>query len=550
MTNKIRPSRLASLTRCSARGQTMVIVGLLLGLGVLIGLVAIAFDGGSALLQRRTMQNGAEAGALAGITLMGNNLAASCSPLPCHPTYLITNTLVLNQVDTLVQANRGGTVGATAANYSTLVEYHIMDADGVANRNTYQPVPANPSTTFVPHFVDGIRVTAIISNPTTFGGALPVAIDNIQVSAQAASRLYPTCAPAPTGSDGTLPFTRFRPALEAEILVQGNDLCQPYRFWTSGGDITGGNGFRNLISLNTKTMYPSQFGNNTDQLLTQWDQRNGISGGLGNYVQSGNPPYQNCAPGSPGNCADMRGSRLDSGNQATQDVQNWLFWQWAGRITTAESITRTYPVNSETWYPSTEATAWGRNGGTERPGDWAELYSSGNWGQNVQEALHDAAADPNRGSITPLSGAPLNWGRAITRTVYLYGDAVVPSSTSSQFVRNYSPPCPGGPPCPANEYHWEDTTISGTYGGCGSPPCYQANNQIQRVRFTKARTIVFYANLQGNYGARGPGGCSLPSSGSSAWGILPSVYVPGPSGETCSTGWQPGGGAYSRQVEP
>src|SRR6059058_2305993 len=47
-----------------ARGQTMVLVGLLVGLGVLIGFVAIATDGGSALLQRRNMQNGADAAAL------------------------------------------------------------------------------------------------------------------------------------------------------------------------------------------------------------------------------------------------------------------------------------------------------------------------------------------------------------------------------------------------------------------------------------------------------------------------------------------------------
>ena len=45
------------IMRKKAKGQTMAIIGLVLALGVLIGLVAIAVDGGSALLQRRNMQN-------------------------------------------------------------------------------------------------------------------------------------------------------------------------------------------------------------------------------------------------------------------------------------------------------------------------------------------------------------------------------------------------------------------------------------------------------------------------------------------------------------
>ena len=39
--------------RKRAKGQAMMVIGVLLALGVLIGLVAIAVDGGSALLQRR-----------------------------------------------------------------------------------------------------------------------------------------------------------------------------------------------------------------------------------------------------------------------------------------------------------------------------------------------------------------------------------------------------------------------------------------------------------------------------------------------------------------
>ena len=50
--------------RLKTKGQSMVIIGILIGTGVLIGLVALAFDGGSAMLQRRNMQNGADSASL------------------------------------------------------------------------------------------------------------------------------------------------------------------------------------------------------------------------------------------------------------------------------------------------------------------------------------------------------------------------------------------------------------------------------------------------------------------------------------------------------
>ena len=46
--------------RDARKGQTVVIVAL--GLVALVALVALGVDGGSTLLQRRNMQNGADAG--------------------------------------------------------------------------------------------------------------------------------------------------------------------------------------------------------------------------------------------------------------------------------------------------------------------------------------------------------------------------------------------------------------------------------------------------------------------------------------------------------
>src|SRR5688572_5524497 len=109
MSKKVKTRKRRNVLRSAVRGQTMVVVGLLLGLGVLIGLVAIAFDGGSALLQRRAMQNGADAGAQAGIDYMADMLLVTCAGGKCRPTFGITNSQLRGRVEQFVAANRGGT---------------------------------------------------------------------------------------------------------------------------------------------------------------------------------------------------------------------------------------------------------------------------------------------------------------------------------------------------------------------------------------------------------------------------------------------------------
>ncbi|HEX6607475.1 MAG TPA: pilus assembly protein TadG-related protein, partial [Chloroflexia bacterium] len=55
-------------SRRVVKGQTVVIVALCAL--ALLAFVGLAVDGGSTLLQRRTMQNGADAGALAAVQAM------------------------------------------------------------------------------------------------------------------------------------------------------------------------------------------------------------------------------------------------------------------------------------------------------------------------------------------------------------------------------------------------------------------------------------------------------------------------------------------------
>src|SRR5438128_2971163 len=102
-----------------ARGQAMVFVGLLVGLGVLTGFVAIATDGGSALLQRRNMQNGADAAAL----IASQTLAASVVLSGGVGIYTIPNQEVTARIDQVLDGNRGGTASGSTPSYSTTLEY-------------------------------------------------------------------------------------------------------------------------------------------------------------------------------------------------------------------------------------------------------------------------------------------------------------------------------------------------------------------------------------------------------------------------------------------
>ena len=356
------------------QGQTMVIVAL--SILALVAVVALAVDGGSVLLQRRNMQNGADSGALAAVGYLQQNIAATCNPTPCHPQALVTNGDVISRTNTFVAANRGGVVGS--ASYTTTLEYHFTDGP---NAGTYQNAANYSTAALVPAFADGVRVTAGINNPTIFAQAIGIRI--LPASAQAAARLYPTCRVVP--SDGpTLPFTRFRPPMDARLADPNvrNDLCNPFLFWDSGGDFQSSN-FDNLISLNQNSFHPVN--GNITQTITLPDYRHWPTDTLGMYSHAqGNPPYLPCVAGT--NCADMRGSGQQTGSPATQDAGNWIFWQWNGIL----SIHSLYPASTETRNPATRNNNGGQTGGTNRYGDWAEVFT-GNFGQTVQEALHDLA---------------------------------------------------------------------------------------------------------------------------------------------------------------
>lgn len=529
---------MTKIYRRRVKGQTMPIVGMLLGLGVLIGLVAIAFDGGSALLQRRTQQNASEAGALAGVRLMGQNVVTNCDPAPCHPAYLLTNGQLYDHVSSFTTANRGGAVGAQESDYSIVIEYHYM-ADSPVYPGAYNVAPDNDE--IMPEFVDGLRVTSVIDNPTTFGKALPNPISNLTVSGKAAALLSPTCSPE-GGNGAPLPFTRMRAALEWEIEQNGNSVDTPYELWTSQGDLGGS--WKNVISLNQDTF--NSHDGITDQLITAFDTRNGPEDPGNGWPDTGLHKWDkqdgagNLTPCTSGpNCADMRGSGSNQNSDAAQDGGNWVFWAWRGTIST----THLYNDSAtNTFYPSTTATRGGTCCGAQanRPGDWAEIDYQGDLGRNRKESVEDAIEF--FGTEGPLSGPPLNWGLAITRTVFVWGEPELglPNDRSVQKYSSYTTQEPCSPPrprCSINVDHpaWLDVELSGSDGNYSVD--VNNNNTPVRVRFTKAYTFIFYAVpvSQGN--------------SSSIKGFLINPMLPGPEPGSC-TSWQTGSGVYYRQVDP
>jgi hypothetical protein len=430
----------------------------------------------------------------------------------------------------LAAQNRGGDIGATNEDYALRVHYHYM-AGSLNYPEAFDPNPIVPSGAFVPDFVDGIKVVAVITNPTTFAKALPLPIDDIVVGAASAMALSPTCRPAPPSEPGTtLPFTRYRYSFERELPAKANDLCSPFIFWSGQSDVDGpgNNAIKNKISFNTRSFYidenPQSVPPSTEQqLLTGFDHRNN---------GSGDPPVPTGV--------DMRGSAANGGTAATDDVSDWIYYQWLGTILTNTS----------------------RVGDPAVLGDWAEIYATGDHGENVQSPLLHQIQNAPDGGYTSIS-APwpngLNWGRAITRTVYLWGDGLLPSSTSAQAAeesevcRILPCNCNANPELCDRVVTWEDVLIRQPNGQHNR---IWANGDFQRVRFTDAVQIVFYENINGGFGqALCPDGTNMqiPNNSSEARGILPSTLLPGPppgGDDACPPGWTPGDGVYFRRIAP
>lgn len=139
----------------AARGQVILMFALFLT--VMVGMLGLAVDVGFAMSQRRSMQNAADAGALA-----GTHMVAKSDPL--------APVSVKAQVDAVVTKNAmaGGTLGAITCNY-------VNDGGSTLA----------PCTAVVPAGATGVRVRVEETHPTFFMRVMPGVADTVDTSAVA-----------------------------------------------------------------------------------------------------------------------------------------------------------------------------------------------------------------------------------------------------------------------------------------------------------------------------------------------------------------------------
>jgi hypothetical protein len=480
-----------SRPRRKLKGQTMALVGLLVGFGVLLGFVALATDGGSALVQRRNMQNGANSTALGLAKVLAQNIVINQG----EPGYIITNREVVTQARQLLERNRGGTTGTPT--YSSTIEYgsyingsYVYTVAATCDNCsvTWSHNPAYPADRFVANNVDAVRVTAGVNNPTNFARLPPFNVRSVAVFAKAAAALNNVEGYQPQGP--TWPMTR----CEKEEYTTEYGICNPEVFWSSNGaeDCTAPGNFTNLLHLGAGQGSSSE-GEHL-QLITAHDERDPMVDytvtGMNTHCSNPNPAGR-WYPG--GGCANIYvGPDYGNGhgdvcctnaNVAQIDVLNYLRWNFTGRI----SLTSTQWLD-----PSGDPhPEWNVPG---EQGDWLEVINSGNFGQNIQLAIYDTIRDPQNRQIDALYPY---YGYHVKKVMYLY------DANDGQVW--FTPP----PGCTINcTPRWEPA---------------RSNEAPERVHMTQSVIFRFYERLATQGQVPRPGFCqdntNIGISGSEVLGI-------------------------------
>ena len=489
--------------RRRAKGQTLVLVGLLVALGVLLGLVALAADGGNALLQRRNMQNGADASTLGVV----QRLAASVVLSSGMATYSATNQDVTDRIDDLLPGNRGGVIGTPS--YVITVEYGTF----ITSTYTYTQAawydggswyhnsnPGYQASSFVPNSTDAVRITTAINNPTIFARLLGQ--NSVWVRAKSAAALNNIPNARPGGI--TWPMI----AVASATPDPSTGICNPVLFWSN----TGGN-FKNLVQLGAHQgetweggcPKPAECPGTTGhwQLLTAHDTDPNHVDATGNLMQI------RCGASLPewfpgGNCGNQKPNGLGivcctgTSNVVEVDVPNYITYNFKGII----SLTATQWLNSDGNYYD-----WRSDDAKNEPrpcdpgemppclglkGDWLEVYNGGNLGNNVLSYIHQYVIDHG----TPDDLATY-YGNHVDVVMYRY-------DYMEKWDKGNDPSC--NPNCP---YKWQFITRS--------------NETPQRVHMAQSSIFRFYEKMTA------PGGFSTPAAicGTSTFYNTPSSQVYG-----------------------
>jgi Flp pilus assembly protein TadG len=480
--------------RLKAKGQSMVIIGILIGTGVLIGLVALAFDGGSAMLQRRNMQNGADSASL-GTAKM---LAASVIISGNVAIFGASNLDVTNTTAQYFTQNQGGTTGTPT--YGATIDYgnfvqstssYTFTQAAVYNGSSWSYDAQFPSASLVPNWVDAVRVKTSINNPTTFGQV--IGVTSIPVSAIAAAALRGSPGYVPEGV--TWPMT----AVASVTPDPDTGICNPYLFWSN----TGGN-FKNLVQLGAhqgETWEGSHL-----QMIAQPDQRGPMNDATGGSNRIQCPPGQAVGLWSPkGNCSATNGIGTlgtfccaNSSNNGPVDVANWITNDFSGRI----SLTSTTWLGEDNQYHDWRSSYDTYHGNIA--GDWPETYNGGNFGNAIQQPLFDYINAPQHRQVDNFFP---NYGYHVDKVMYRYDyEEMWALATDPNCGHN------GQPDCPMAWLSSED-------------PRVQNNTPPGRVHMSQALVFRFYSQMASQGGFDTPAqycgtSQSFSTSGSKVYGVF------------------------------
>ncbi|HSH79423.1 MAG TPA: pilus assembly protein TadG-related protein [Herpetosiphonaceae bacterium] len=237
-TSSIRSYR--RLRRRWRRENGNIIVMSALMMTVFMGMLALTIDIGFLAGQRRFMQNGADAGALAAARLLSNSVTlqqnASTKPFPTF--YAIDDASVRARATDLAQRNQNVGVTTRTTNFSVLLQYCVAP-----NKTSYdyQNCPnwvASPTADGqVPNGTYMVRVTASSTITTLFAPAAGMS-SQTSTTGNAVAMVLGAC-PLDTASGKLWPFT------VKDTADMGTSYNTLYPLWNAG---TGGS-WKNVLDL-------------------------------------------------------------------------------------------------------------------------------------------------------------------------------------------------------------------------------------------------------------------------------------------------------------
>lgn len=477
-------------------GQSLIVVTGAFAL--LLGAVAFGIDQGYGFVQRRTMVNAAQAGALAAGRLLAQSVILTDSGSPVFTT---SEEDVYAQVRLFAQDN----IGSTASTSAHTLTVEFLQKDGTSEGSITCPLadagcPASSGTDIDPDVRD-IRVTSGIGYRTLFASV--IGQPTLAASGRARSRIVG----AHVSSAGGPPRAIVRHYDPADFDGTGCTApCQDptaadiVTFWDSNpatGDHTTFSNFKGVIGFSRYSTRDSAY----EQLITGWDQSHS------NYASPSVPTWPDVT--NPAKCTggtDELGNPngFDTRGSATGDkiyekgcsIPNWNYYGFYGRIdldtdwssppggAESPSDLGTRPLMCNAGTPAyLSAPSCSPNGnGAYVLGDWTET-ATGTWGSNIADTLK--AAIEEWGVETDLTnvdipGTSTKFGKALVLTVLLWDCA-----------ETYTASDPAGS-------RWDMIYPTGGGTDCSDVDSWPGNAAPDRVHIFTAAKFTFYYGLVAN----------------------------------------------------